>query len=65
MQEFVYETAARMDAELLEELRAAGIEVNEADRARFRDASDAIYDEFAEDVDGGGELVRRVGELAR
>ena len=64
MQAFVYETAARMDAELLEELRAAGIEVNEADRESFRDASDAIYDEFAEDVDGGGELVRRVGELA-
>ena len=64
MQAFVYETAARMDAELLEELRAAGIEVNEADRARFRAASDAIYEEFAEEVDGGGELVRRVGELA-
>ena len=65
MREFAHETAARLDAELLEELRAAGIEVNEADRARFRAASGAIYDEFAAEVDGGGELVRRVGELAR
>ena len=58
------ETRQKRLNQMLEELRAAGIEVNEADRARFRDASDAIYEEFAEDVDGGGELVRRVGELA-
>ncbi len=65
MQRFVHETAARMDAELLEELRAVGIEVNEADRARFRAASAAIYGEFADEVDGGGDLVRRVEDLAR
>ncbi len=34
--------------------------VNEADKQAFIDASEPIYDEFGEEVEGGSELVRRV-----
>lgn len=56
-QSFVYETAARMDHELLAELRAAGMRVNDADHAAFVAASEAIYDEFGRTVENAGQLV--------
>ncbi len=59
-QAFVYETAARFETELLDEIKAAGVEVNEADKQAFIDASTPIYDEFASQVEGGEELVKRV-----
>jgi TRAP-type transport system periplasmic protein len=62
-QEYVYETAARLEEELLKEI-AEEVEVNEADKQAFIDASQPIYDEFAETVDGGDELVKRVMSLA-
>ncbi len=58
-QAFVHETAARLDAELLEQIRASGVAVNTPDRAAFVSASRAVYDEFAETVSGAGELVAR------
>ena len=63
-QQFVYETAKRMDAELLEELTAAGLEVNEIDRDRFLDASRAIYEEFGNSVQSGRELLEKAIALA-
>ena len=62
-QEYVYETAARLEEELLKEI-AKEVEVNEADKQAFIDASKPIYDEFAQTVDGGDELVKRVMSLA-
>ncbi len=62
-QEYVYETAARLEEELLTEI-AAQTEVNEADKQAFIDASKPIYDEFASTVDGGDKLVERVMSLA-
>jgi len=62
-QEYVYETAARLEEELLKEI-AKEVEVNEADKQAFIDASQPIYDEFAQTVDGGDELVKRVMSLA-
>ena len=64
MQTFVYETAERLDAEILAELRAGGMQVNEGNRQEFLDASDPIYAEFADEVDGGDRMVRTVMELA-
>ena len=46
-QAFVYETAARLEDELLEQdARTAASQVNEADKQAFIEASQPIYDEF-------------------
>ena len=58
-QQFVYETAARMDTDLLEELAGSGVQVNEVDRQRFLEASRSIYEEFGNEVPGGRELSAR------
>ena len=63
-QAFVYETAAAMETDLLEKLKAGGIQVNEPDKAAFVAASKPIYDEFATTVPGGGELVETALRLA-
>ena len=62
-QAYVYETAARLETELLDVIKAAGVEVNEADKAAFVAASQPIYDEFAGTVEGGAELVERVNAV--
>ena len=59
-QGFVYETAAQMETDLLGEIEDAGVAVNEADRQAFIDASEPIYAEFGEEVEGGASLVQRV-----
>jgi TRAP-type C4-dicarboxylate transport system substrate-binding protein len=53
----VYDTADRLDRQLLAQLTASGIQVNESDRAAFLEASRAIYQEFAKSVAGGGALI--------
>ena len=63
-QEFVYATAERMDRDLLQELRDAGIVINEPDQDAFVTASSAVYEEFAATVANGGELIDRVLALA-
>ena len=60
-QPFVYEKAAALEKSLLEELTAAGIQVNEVDKQAFIDASASVYKAFDAEVTGGGELI----ELAR
>jgi len=62
--EFVHAAAARMEEELLLELRGSGLEVNPVDRAAFVAASQAIYGEFAAEVPGGAELIRESRRLA-
>lgn len=64
-QAFVYETAARLDEELLQKLKDAGMEVNEADRDAFVAASGPIYEEFAKEVPGGAEMIARARALAQ
>ena len=56
-QSFVHETAAQMDTDFLEDLREAGVEVNEADREAFIRASTGIFEEFGNTVEGGDALV--------
>ena len=52
------------DNELVEKVRAAGVEVNEADKASFVAASAPVYEAFAAQVSGGAELVSRAQALA-
>jgi tripartite ATP-independent transporter DctP family solute receptor len=59
-QDFVYDAAAKLETELLQNLKDGGIQVNEADKQAFIDASKPIYEEFASTVDGGKELVDKV-----
>ena len=64
IQNFAYAESARMDTTLLNQLRDSGIEINEADRSRFLEASRPIYEEFAEAVDSGRELIEAARVLA-
>jgi len=51
--------AERLDAELLAKLKEAGIAVNEADKDAFIAASQPVYDTFAAEVEGGGDLIQK------
>jgi TRAP-type transport system periplasmic protein len=57
MEPVALEIAARLDDELLGKLKAAGMQVNEADKPAFIAASKSIYEEFAKEVPGGQELI--------
>jgi len=64
-QDAVYAMAAALETELLENLKAGGVEVNEADKDAFIAASKPIYDEFASSVAGGADLIETVQSLAQ
>ena len=61
----VYALAAQLETDLLENLKKGGIAVNTADKAAFVEASKPIYDEFAESVKGGAELVSKIQSLVK
>ncbi|MCF3934743.1 TRAP transporter substrate-binding protein [Acuticoccus sp. M5D2P5] len=61
--DFAYEKSAEMDAALIDEIKKAGVEVNDADKQAFIDASGAIYEEFGNEVDGGKELIEKIQSL--
>ncbi len=63
-QNFVYEHAAKLETELLDVIKSAGVAVNNADNAAFIKASKPIYDEFSSTVKGGAELIKKVQSLA-
>lgn len=63
-QAFVYETAARLETELLDVIKSAGVAVNNADNEAFIAASKPIYDDYASSVEGGKELIEKVQSLA-
>ncbi len=64
VQAWTYETAERLDKELLQQLVDGGMEVNEADRDAFVAASKEVYEQFAAEVEGGQELIERALALA-
>ena len=64
MEPVALEIAARLDTELLGKLKEAGMEVNEADKPAFIEASKPIYEEFAKEVSGGQELIDKALSLA-
>lgn len=58
-QAYVYETAEHLDADLLDRIRAEGVEVNDPDPQPFLDAAGPLYEEFVTTVEGAGALVER------
>lgn len=58
-QAYVYETATRLDEDLIERIRGEGVEINDPDAQPFLDAAAALYVEFAAEVSGAGDLVER------
>ncbi len=63
-QAFVYEQAAKFDDELLGKLKAAGMQVNEPNRAAFVEASKPIYEEFSKAVPRAKEMIDKALSLA-
>ena len=61
-QDFVHETAKRLDEELLGLLATSGLTVNAPDLASFREAAGPIRASFAETVPTGEELLRKAEE---
>ena len=64
-QAFVYKTAAKLEDDLLAQLKAGGMQVNTANKAAFIKASAKIYKEFAATVPGGGPLVEKALSLGK
>ena len=58
-QEFVYETAARLDGELLERLEEGGVQVNVPEQSMFLEEASAIREQFAESVSMGAQLLEK------
>jgi len=63
-QAMVYRKAEAMETELLDVIKAAGVQVNTADKAAFVNASKPVYEEFASGVKGGADLIKTVLDLA-
>jgi tripartite ATP-independent transporter DctP family solute receptor len=64
MQDWVYETAANMEDDLLNKMKGS-VEINEVDKQAFVEASAPIYEEFGSKVPGGKELIDKVQALAK
>lgn len=52
------------DNELVAKVQAAGVAVNQADKAAFIAASAPVYEAFSAQVPGGADLVSRAQALA-
>jgi len=64
-QAYVYQTAVAAESDLLGKLKAGGMQVNEADKAAFIEASKPIYDEFSKEVAGSKEVIDRAIALGK
>lgn len=62
-QAFVYETAAREETDLLNKLKAGGMQVNEANKDAFIQASKPIYEEFSKEVPASKALIDKALQL--
>lgn len=65
VQDWALEQGQTADDELIAKVEAAGVAVNQADKAAFIAASAPIYEAFASQVPGGDALVRRAQDLAK
>ena len=63
-QAYVYDTAERMETEFLQEMLDADVAVNEPEFDSFVAASETVYEEFANSVAGGQELLDHAFSLA-
>lgn len=59
-QAFVYDLAAQLEKDLLQQLTDGGMTVNTADKDAFIAASKPVYEEFASSIDGGADLIKAV-----
>ena len=64
-QAFVHEKAAKDDGELLEKIKAAGVQVNTPNKDAFIAASKPVYEEFAKEVPGSKEVIDRAVALGK
>jgi len=64
-QAYVYETAAKDDADLLAKLKQAGMQVNDVDKDAFISASKPIYEEFGKEVPGAKDVIDRAVALGK
>ncbi len=65
MEPVALQIAAKLDDELLEKMKAAGIAINEVDKAAFVTASKSVYEQFAKEVPGGQALIDKSLGLAK
>jgi tripartite ATP-independent transporter DctP family solute receptor len=65
MQPVALKIAADLDNDFLAKLKAAGMQVNEADKDAFVKASARIYEEFSQQVPGGKELIDKALALGK
>ncbi len=63
VQPFVYKTAAELDKELVDKIKAAGVQVNDPDKNAFIAASKAVYADFGKEVPEGAKLVDTAVDL--
>lgn len=61
----ILKLAEKLDNELVEKMKASGIQVNDADKKAFVDASKEIYTEFSSQVKGGQTLIDKALSLAK
>lgn len=65
VQDWALSEGETADNQLVDKVKEAGMEVNEADKAAFIAASAPVYANFAAQVEGGAELVSRAQALAK
>lgn len=63
MEEYIYTEGRRLDDALMSELAESGIAINEADRSSFLEASQSVYDEFADAIPSGRAMIDRAADL--
>ena len=61
----ILKLAAKLDNELVDKMKKAGIAVNDPDKNAFVAASKAVYDDFAKEVPGGKDLIDKSLGLAK
>ena len=64
-QQFVYASAKKFDAELLDKMKASKIQINKVNKQAFINASKPIYKQFGKQVPGGKVLLDEVFALAK
>lgn len=62
--DFAYDRSAELDDSLVQVVKDAGVEINEADKQAFIDASKDIYKAFGGEVEGGEKLISDIQALA-
>jgi tripartite ATP-independent transporter DctP family solute receptor len=64
-QAYVYDTATKAESDLLEKLKAAGMQVNTPNKDAFIQASARIYADFAKEVPGAKDVIDRAIALGK